>query len=247
MRSLYAATMSAMVTLALAVSPTQAQITGPTEVIVEPGRLAQIVVTVEGESADYKILGPIDAFREFDPSATKLRIRVLGLKDGTEGHIVVAATKDGKILPLYSCRVRVGREPSPPKPPDPGPGPSPIPPAPVPSDLAKSLRDAADTDRFARVLLSDLADAFSATATLAGRSGTTQIQLQDGLAANIKKYVGELRTIAPTLRSAIQTAVDPLDEIIRPGTKDAELTPSQASRARDLFERIAKACLEAAR
>lgn len=129
----------ALVVALVAVQTGTAQIVGPTEVTVAKGtKNVSIEVSVTADSAEYLALGNLEMIREFTRATNKLVIRVLTNEVGN-GYVVVAAVKDGSMLPLYRCLVRViepGPAPPPgpgPKPPDPGPSPpDPKPPEPIP-------------------------------------------------------------------------------------------------------------------
>lgn len=257
------ATLLALV-CAMAATPSFAQISGPETVRVRVGgRMAQIVVKVNGDasSAKYVLLGDaVDAFREFSQENDTLRIRVMGLVDGGEGWLVVTATKDGKPLEIYSCKIIVGQrpdpvppEPVPPKPVPPVP-PTPVPPEPKPPEPApvvdpfvKALQDAARMDGYPKAKLIELYDAMIATGVLVNREETTTISLQTSLTDNIKKKMGDLKTLAPTLRAVVQELVNPLNAIIQPGSKDGPLTEDQKVQAKAVFDKVARIALEASR
>ena len=253
--------MLSLVVALVAVSTGAGQITGPSEVIVPPGRLAQIVVKADADKAKYRVLGAFDAFREYDPTPNQLSIRVqfpLESRPGSVGYVTVAAVKDGELLDLYVCKVILGGPdpgpgpgptPVPPKPPGPGPGPEPIPPAPTPvvDPYVKALRDAVLIDSFPKAKVLGLADAFIATGVAAGRAGTTVRGLQAALTDAILKHVGPLKDAAPTVRGVVQNATSPLDEIVKPGEKDRALTADEGARYKAMFDTLARLTQEAAR
>ncbi len=145
--------LKSLLPLLLLATGLHAQIVGPSEVTAYPGRLATVIVTITADSAEYEILGSaFDAFREQSSDATRLRIKVFvptTAKPGAEGYVVIAAVKDGKLLPFYKCRVTVGGTPIPPKPPvpptppvppkPPDPPVPPSPPAPIPVEGLRVL------------------------------------------------------------------------------------------------------------
>lgn len=132
-------TMATALALLLAVASAWAEVKGPTELTVPVGRLASVTLAVDGDEAEYAVLGgdAFGAFREFSP-ATVYRFQVLGYAPGV-GHIVIGAVKAGKLQPLFTVAVRVtgGPPPTPPVPPPvpPGPTPPPVPPAPDPPPI----------------------------------------------------------------------------------------------------------------
>lgn len=130
---MHAKTLSAMVALLVLAAAACAQVKGPTEITVPVGRLAAIPLTIEGDEADYAILGSeLDGLREYDPDPKKLRLRVIGYTPGT-AFVVVTSAKSGKLQPLFVVKVTVHGQGPQPQPVPPGPGPTPDPPKPDPA------------------------------------------------------------------------------------------------------------------
>lgn len=137
--------------LALAM-PITAQVKGPTEITIPVGRLAVVPLIVEGDAADYVVVGKdVDALREYDPDAKKLRLRVIGYSTG-QAWVVIATTFEGKLKPLHVITVTIGAGPKPPTPPEPTP-PEPTPPK--PDALTKKLQEAFDKDTSDKVKKSE--------------------------------------------------------------------------------------------
>lgn len=114
------------------------QTKGPETITVPVGRLAAVPIQIEGDEADYIILGnDVDGLREYDPDPKKLRLRVIGYAPGT-AFVVVSSQKGGKLQPLFTVKIIIGGGPNPPVPPGPGPGPTPVPPDP-PAPVAGKL------------------------------------------------------------------------------------------------------------
>lgn len=119
------ATLLSVLVLVAAVAPAPAQDVAASAVTVKVGRLATIPVVIDADEVEYAVLGDaVDAFREFDKDAKKLKIRVIGYEPGT-GYVVVSGQKAGKLLPLIVVTVKVVGTPVPPVPPKP-----PVPPLP---------------------------------------------------------------------------------------------------------------------
>lgn len=246
--------LQALALLLAAVSTGAGQIVGPSKVEVTPGQKnVTIDVKADADEAEYEVRGTLEVFREYSRDPGTLRLRIVGAQAGEEAYIFVAVVKDGKLVkPLFVCHVYVRGA----KPPGPSPTPVPVPPdpkspdpspTPVPSDLlVKALRDAATKDGFHRVKFADVSDAFTALAVTSSRA-ETNVKLQDEVTAKVKQHVGELKTVAPSVRAVLQGALDPLDDVMRPGAKEASLTDEQRRQAKVVFERIAKAAMEAAR
>lgn len=133
---MHAKALSAIVGLFVVTGSAFCQVKGPNEITVPVGRLSAIHLTIEGDEADYAILGSdLDGLREYDPDPKKLRLRVIGYSPGT-AFVVVTSTKGGKLQPLFVVKVTItGRVPqSHAATPDPGPKPDPpkLDPAPIP-------------------------------------------------------------------------------------------------------------------
>lgn len=122
---------AAVLSLVVLALPAAAQIKGPSDVTVAVGRLAAVPLTVDGEESDYVCLGTdVDCFREYTVSPKEIRLRVIGYAPGT-AYVTVAATKGGKLQPLFVVKITVTGAPVPPPvPPGPVPPPDPVPPLP---------------------------------------------------------------------------------------------------------------------
>jgi hypothetical protein len=100
-------------------------VTMPAELKVDNGRLGSVLITYDGEDFRYVADSALDVFREYDPDIKKVRLRVIGYKDGTY-TIKAIAVKGGKLGEFTDCKVIVGK-PAPDPTPGPGPGPTPNP------------------------------------------------------------------------------------------------------------------------
>lgn len=98
------------------------QVKGPSDVSVQVGRLASVPLSIDGDEADYVVLGTdVDAFREYSQDPKQIKLRVIGYAPGM-AYVVVASTKGGKLQPLFKVVVTVvGSQPGPPLPPSPEP------------------------------------------------------------------------------------------------------------------------------
>lgn len=116
-------------------------VTAPTEVRVQPGRLAQVVIESDSPGLQFKVLSKdLDAFREYPPPDAKphsVYLRVQSSKPGTH-QIVAACAKGDKVSSFALVSVVVEGEVKPDPTPDPKPGPKPepipVPPKPVPQE-----------------------------------------------------------------------------------------------------------------
>lgn len=96
----------------------------PTEVKVQPGRLAAVEFDIAGKGFAYEVLGDLDAFREFTSDMNKVRLRLIGYTQG-EYWLILATVDKGAAAPVINkCKIVVGT-PTPGPGPDPGPGPNP--------------------------------------------------------------------------------------------------------------------------
>lgn len=105
------------------------QVRMPADATVQVGRLASVRIEVDADQVDYVVVGAdVDAFREYDPQATTIRLRVIGYKPGV-ATVVVVGQKGGKLLPIGLTKITFegNQPPLPPAPPGPNP---PIPPSP---------------------------------------------------------------------------------------------------------------------
>ncbi len=213
-----------------------AQIVGPVEVKAYPGRLATVLVTVSADSAEYEIIGSaFDAFREQSTDATRLRIKVLvpaNARPGAEGYVVVAAVKDGKLLPLYKCKVTVAGTPVPPPPPVP-PIP-PVPPVPPPVDpLVAAIQTAAAADGMTPDELASLAINVRAAAGVP-KAGQTAQRAHD----LIKSMLSKAPALGKNMLKLVQDRTSRvLNDLLSKG--DAALDASTASQVADLFNVLA--------
>ena len=113
----------------------------PAEVKIPPGRLASIVIESNGKLTKFGCLSPeVDIFREYDPDAGKIRVRVIAYTPGK--YAIYAYTAQGDVpSDMTVCWLTVG-EPDKPVPPVP-----PVPPAPAdPLTLALKAAYKADLD-----------------------------------------------------------------------------------------------------
>ncbi len=104
--------------------------TVPDKVVTQAGRIAGVTITTDGDDLTWTVCPPtnVDVFREYDPNANTIKLRILSYTNGTY-YIVVSQTKDKKVTQKV-CVVTVG------EPPTPGPDP-----APKPDDqLTKNLK-----------------------------------------------------------------------------------------------------------
>lgn len=114
--------------------------TVPEKVVTQAGRMASITITSDGDDTAWTIAPPtnVDVFREYDPSPSTIKLRVLSYTNGVY-YIVVSSTKDKKVTQKV-CTVIVGTAPDPVPVPDPTPS--------VDAQLIKNLKAvyAADSD-----------------------------------------------------------------------------------------------------
>lgn len=89
----------------------------PAEIKVAVGRLAAVSVEHVGSDVRWDVPPELDVFREYDPDAAKVKLRLIGYVAGKHRIIAVACSKEGKLSEFAVCIVIVG-EPGP-KPPDP--------------------------------------------------------------------------------------------------------------------------------
>ncbi len=114
----------------------------PAEIKITPGRLASLVIESNGKVTKFGCLSPeVDVFREYDPEANKIRVRVIAYTPGKYAIFAYTAIGDLPSEPAV-CWLTVG-DPPPPVPPVP-----PTPPVPpVPTDpLTVSLQAAYKAD-----------------------------------------------------------------------------------------------------
>ena len=114
----------------------------PAEIKITPGRLASIVIESNGKVTKFGCLSPeVDLFREYDPEANKIRVRVIAYTPGKYAIFAYTAMGDVPSEPAV-CWLTVG-DPPPPVPPTP-----PTPPAPpAPTDpLTVALQAAYKAD-----------------------------------------------------------------------------------------------------
>lgn len=134
--------------------PVPGYVTIPATVDVMAGRLASVTIESNGD-VRWKMLGDeLDSFREYDPDASKIRLRFIAYDTArsrgsrysdplivAQAYLVAYAMKDGKGTEIATCTVTFRRpEPVPP----PVPPTPPVPPVPpVPSDPFFSVLQAA--------------------------------------------------------------------------------------------------------
>jgi hypothetical protein len=104
----------------------------PKEVVAHPGRLASIEIRWQGDDIRWEVLSSeLDVFREFNPDAQTIRLRIIAYSPGKH-KIVAVAVGDGKLTPIEICTVevkgKVDPQPPAPTPEPPGPTPDPSPP-----------------------------------------------------------------------------------------------------------------------
>ncbi len=101
----------------------------PAEVKVQPGRLASVTIEYDGDDLKWTTPSELDVFREYDPDAKKIRLRLIGYAQG-KYHVHAVACKGGKLSDFATCVIIIGDPaPTPPTPPNP-----PDPPTPDPKD-----------------------------------------------------------------------------------------------------------------
>lgn len=98
------------------------------------GRLAAVAIEHDGDDVTWIVPPALDVFREYDPDAKRIRLRLIGYVEGKYTlSAVTAKTVDGKakLSPVAVCDITVGKpKPIPPTPdpqPDPDPKPTPTP------------------------------------------------------------------------------------------------------------------------
>lgn len=122
----YSALAGVAVCLALCGSLTAQSVTLPKEVKGEARRLLAVAIDYDGDDIRWTISDKVDVFREYDPDAKKIRLRILAPTDG-EYELKAIACKDKKLCEFVTCKIIIGKGP------DPGPGPNPPdPPGPTP-------------------------------------------------------------------------------------------------------------------
>jgi len=221
--------------------PAAAQVRGPQEVTVQVGKLAGVSLTIDGDEAEYAVLGgdAFGGFREFsDPKV--FRFQVLGYAPGV-GHIVVGTTKGGKLQPLFTVKVVVTGAPLPP----------PVPPPPVPPDppapadpLVKTLKDAAKADGWAMTKLADLGLGLRqcAALTLGGRTGA---ELQ-------RIHIDALQKALPggvpnAVYAVCSGKLKALDAILPPSQPDKVPSDAEREQVKAVYLELATACERASK
>lgn len=156
--------------------PVPGFVTIPATVDVMAGRLASVTIESNGD-VRWKMLGDeLDSFREYDPDATKIRLRFIAYDVAkargsrysdplivAQAYLVATAVKDGKQTDIASCTVTF-RRPEPLPPPVP-----PVPPTPpVPTDPFFAVLQGAwsqETDAARTIQLAQLASLFRLSGT----------------------------------------------------------------------------------
>ena len=89
----------------------------PDAVTVAPGRLAAVAVEFDGDDVRWRVSADLDVFREFDPDAKKIRLRLIGYAPG-RFELCAVACKGGKLSEFATCVITVGNLTPPPPPPN---------------------------------------------------------------------------------------------------------------------------------
>ncbi len=87
-------------------------------------RLARLQIVYEGDDFAYQCSEGLDVFREYDPGATTVVLRLIGYAPG-KYEVTAVSCKAGKLSPFAKCVITVEGTVPPP-----GPGPPPVPPVP---------------------------------------------------------------------------------------------------------------------
>jgi hypothetical protein len=214
-------------------------IKGPTEITVGVGRLEAVPLEVDGDEITYAILGGdyFGGFREF--SEPKIfRFQVLGYANGT-GYIVIGTQKGGKLQPLHTVKVTVGK------------GPQPIPPTPdpVPIDpdspeviaLANKIASAATFDKWHPDNLKALASGHRQAAETI--SPDTVQKVRDAIQAKLKLSLSG-QQISPTVKPFLKES---LDAVFPDRAPTYQVTESELKAIKTRLETIAKALERAAK
>lgn len=199
---------AALTALLLAAAAATAQITGPTEVKIPQGsKNNDVLISVNADKAESTTYGDVELIPT--ATATRLRVRVLTADVG-EGYIIVAAVKNGDLLPLFKCHVIVYGT----LPPGPGPGPTPIPPGPGPTPVppvdpaVQAVLDAATSDGTSKAELAALASTVQAAAK-EFKAGLTQGRVHDLVKGDIAQGTVRLKANGRLL-VLIESTVDPI-------------------------------------
>jgi len=104
-------------------------VTMPKEVTGDVGRLLSLSLEFDGDDVRWTASRELDLFREYDPDAKKIRLRLIAYKAGMF-EVKAITTKDKKLSDFATTVIIVGG--SPPVPPTPVP-PTPVPPTPDPT------------------------------------------------------------------------------------------------------------------
>lgn len=211
-------------------------IKGPTEISVGVGRLEAVPLEVDGDEITYVILGGdyFGGFREFsDPK--QFRFQVLGYANGT-GYIVIGTQKAGKLQPLYTVKVTVGKGPQPPTPVDPV-----DPDSPEVITLATKISGAATFDKWHPDNLKALADGHRKAAETI--SPDTLQKVRDAIQAKLKLSLSG-QQISPTVKPFLK---DFLDAVFPDRAPSYQVTESELRTIKTRLETIAKALERAAK
>jgi hypothetical protein len=106
----------------------------PADLSIDKGRLGSILITHDGEDIKWVTPSELDSFREYDPDPKKIRLRLIGSKEGTF-QLFAICVKGNKLSEFSICKIQVGKAPPIPPTPDPDP-PGPNPPGPDPDNPA---------------------------------------------------------------------------------------------------------------
>lgn len=205
----------------------------PEKVEISPGRLASITIRWDGDDLRWIASPELDVFREYDPDAKVVRLRVIAYAEGTY-KLVAITCKGGKLSEFASCVVVVGK-------PGPGPGPGPNPPTPpTPPD-----------DPFLRTLQV----AYAADSGTAADKTLWRVSLRgvyksaSELDLSRVKTAGELFQVLRSSAKAVipddnslfnvRSAISELIKQQLPSAPSAELTDDHKKKATALFSRLA--------
>lgn len=110
-------------------------------------RLGRLQISYEGDDFAYQCSAGLDVFREYDPNANTVMLRLIGYVPG-DYEVVAVACAGKKLSPFAKCVVTITGTAPPgpgpgPKPPDPGPTPGPAP-IPLPGLRVLIVEESAD-------------------------------------------------------------------------------------------------------
>ena len=114
----------------------------PETVKVEVGRLASVKIEYDGDEVKWTVAPQLDSFREYDPDAKVVRLRLIGYVRGSY-EVKAVTCKDKKLSDFAVCVIVIGDGPTPPIPPVP----PPTPPDQLTSLISEALRFETDADK----------------------------------------------------------------------------------------------------